>query len=147
MSFLKKEVPVEEPKEEMTIKELKEKFSLTKISGKLTMIAAAIAGLSAIYSFVSPFFNKLSSQRLDKYDEAFKVYNRIIEAETDIDKKVLKDYGIELYHCNKDQYGTPKFSFTKVDGLMHEAEFSRSKQTWTYRDDQGHWIPIQTLAK
>lgn len=122
-----------------------EKLEIT--GNKLTLIVAIIAGIGTLYNFVLPFFNELPSQRLNRYDEAFKVYNRIVEAETDIDKKVLKNYGLELYHCNKDQYGTPKFSFIKVNGVLKEAEFSRSKQTWVYRDRAGHWSPIQSIAK
>ena len=120
---------------------------IKNIDSKITLLIAVVASLGTVYNFLLPYFLELPSQRLNRYDKAFKVYNRIIEAETDIDKKVLKKYGIELYHCNKDQYGTPKFSFLKVDGLMHEAEFSRSKQTWTYKDDEGHWTPIQMISK
>ena len=114
---------------------------------KITLIVAIIAGIGTLYNFALPYFHELPSQRLNRYDEAFKVYNRIVEAETDIDQEVLRTMGLELYHCNKDKYNTPKFSFIKVNGELKEAEFSRSKQTWVYRDRYGHWSPIQTLAK
>ena len=114
-------------------------------NNKLTLLIALIAGLGTAYNFVLPYFMELPTQRLNRYDEAFKVYNRVIEAETDIDKRVLKEYSLELYHCNLDQYNTPKFSFIKVDGMLHEAEFSRTKQIWVYRDDNGHWSPIAEL--
>ena len=117
------------------------------LNNKVTLAVALIAGIGAVYNFILPYIHELPSQRLDRYDQAFKVYNRIVEAETDIDQEVLRTMGLELYHCNKDKYNTPKFSFIKVNGELKEAEFSRSKQTWTYKDSDGHWTPIQTLAK
>jgi len=117
------------------------------VKNKLTLIIALVIAVGTVYNFVLPYFHELPTQRLNKYDEAFKVYNRIIEAETDIDKRVLNEHGLELYHCNLDQFKTPKFSFIKVNGMPHEAEFSRTKQTWVYRDDEGHWTPIIELKK
>jgi hypothetical protein len=117
------------------------------IDVKVKLIVGLFIASGTVYNLVLPYFRELPSQRLNRYDEAFKVYNRIIEAETDIDQEVLRTMGLELYHCNKDQYNTPKFSFIKVDGRLREAEFSRTKQTWTYKDDTGHWTPIQNLVK
>ena len=115
-------------------------------NNKLTLIITLVVGIGTAYNFILPYFHELPTQRLNRYDKAFKVYNRIVEAETDIDKKVLKNYGLELYHCNPDQFGTPKYSFIKVNGMLTEAEFSRTKQVWTYKDNTGHWTPIQTLS-
>jgi hypothetical protein len=70
---------------------------IKNIDSKITLLIAVVASLGTVYNFLLPYFLELPSQRLNRYDKAFKVYNRIIEAETDIDKKVLKKYGIELY--------------------------------------------------
>ena len=119
--------------------------SISSVNKKLALVIGMITAAQFAWSYIGPRFHDLPSARLDRYDKAFIVYNRIVEAETEIDKKVLKELGVELYHCNKDQFKTPKFSFVKVEGLFHEAEFSRSKQTYVYKDDYGHWSPIATL--
>jgi hypothetical protein len=70
----------------------------------------------------------------------------IVEAETDIDTKLFHNYGIELYHCNKDRQGNPKFSFVKHGGKLYEAiESKRKAGVWVYINEKNEQVPVITL--
>lgn len=131
----------------------KEKPKVEKIKTigeRIQSIAGYVGAVVFLWSFVAPFaldyWKGRSSSRLDEYDRMFEVYAKIVEAETDIDKKIFHAYGIELYHCNKDRRGEPKFSFVKHDGKLYEAiESKRKAGVWVYLNEQGQQIPVITL--
>jgi len=129
----------------------KQAFKKIKTIGeKMKEYAAYIGAAVFLWSFASPFFieywNSTSANRLDEYDRMFKVYDKIVEAETDIDTKLFHDYGIELYHCKKNKKGQPKFSFVKYKGKIFEAvESKRKAGVWVYVNELNESIPVITL--
>lgn len=129
----------------------KDKIEKAKTIGqKIQSFAGYIGPLVFLWGLVAPFalnyWNGRSSKRLDEYDRLFNVYAKIVEAETDIDKKLFHTYGIELYHCNKNRSGDPKFSFVQHESKLFEAiESKRKAGVWVYINEQGEQIPVITL--
>ena len=123
---------------------------IKKFGESLKEYAAYIGAIVFLWSFASPFvlnfWKERSSNRLDEYDRMFKIYAKIVEAETDIDTKLFHDYGIELYHCNKNRKGQPKFSFVKHKGKIFEAvESKRKAGVWVYVNELNESVPVIKL--
>lgn len=120
------------------------------IGEKIKSVAGYVGAIVFLWSLIAPFalnfWNGRSSKRLDEYDRMFTIYAKIVEAETDIDTKLFHKYGVELYHCNKDRQGHPKYSFVKHEGRIFEAlESKRKAGVWVYINEQGEQIPVITL--
>ncbi len=83
-----------------------------------------------------------NGERLDNIERVLSICSLIAQAETDINTKILHNNGIELYHCNKDKRGNPKYSFVVYNGVIYSARNKASKGIWEFEDLDGSWWPI-----
>lgn len=86
-----------------------------------------------------------NSKRLDNIERLLFLCGHVAQAETDINTKILRDQGIELYHCNKGRDGRPKFSFTVYKGDFYPARNLVSKGIWEFQDLDESWHPLVNI--
>jgi hypothetical protein len=127
---------------------MKIKEAIEKVKGNISLILGLIAAIQAVIVFVKPMYEESPMGKINRLLEDMEVYGKVVQAETDIDVYVHDKYGLELYHCNKDNDGHFKYSFIRVGerGRPKEAKYSRVKRCWVY-DNNGEWTPIRQLKK
>jgi hypothetical protein len=103
-------------------------------NNKLTIIVGVIASIQFIHSFIQPYWNNGALIRFKRLEKNLIVATKALDAEMEIDKWVLKNYHLELYHSNKDDRGQFKFSYLKYEGCIYESWYSRVKGCWVYQD-------------
>lgn len=128
----------------ISIKTIFSKINTTR--DRIVVIVGLVVAIQGLHDIIKPFLHDSALIRFNRLEEDLVIYGRVVQAETDIDTYVHDKYGVELYHCNKDQNGQFKYSFIYIDGRPKEAKYSRTKRCWVF-DNQGTWQPIRTIKK
>ncbi len=120
---------------------------LGQTHNKIILVLAIFSLLEGGALGYTKWIESENSTRLDNIERLLKLCGHVAQAESDINTRILKDHGIELYHCNKDRYGHPKFTFAVYKGDFYSARKLTAKGIWEFEDLDGSWHPLVNIKE
>jgi len=120
---------------------------ITRLQSKYVLILFLVSIFEGGFITYDKLTEDKNGIRLDNIERVLSICSYIAQAESDINTKILHDNGIELYHCNKDRDGRPKYSFVFYKGVIYSARKKTSNGIWEFKDLDGQWFPIVEIKK
>lgn len=120
---------------------------LGETHNKIILVLAVLSLLEGGALGYTKWLESENGIRLDNIERLLSLCGHVAQAETDINSNILKSQGIELYHCNKDRYGHPKFSFVVYKGGYYPARKLTAKGIWEFQDLDETWHPIVNIKE
>lgn len=111
----------------------------------LTSIVAILVAMNFLGDYIDPYLDNTVNARVKRLERAIKVNMSVLKAESDLDKKMFKEHGISLYHCNKNSRGIYKFSFVVIGGVLFEAVKDHHSDTYFYINEDNDKISVYEI--